>query len=60
MLIVASSMVVAGVFKKKRQYSCWANGGADGASLLSVMWLMLQMILMWTVEAFNAVGQFRS
>ncbi|KAJ6811992.1 protein NRT1/ PTR FAMILY 2.13-like [Iris pallida] len=57
MVISAGSMVVAGLVERKRRESSWAQGGADGMSPLSALWLAPQLALMGVGEAFNAVGQ---
>ncbi|WOL08034.1 Proton-dependent oligopeptide transporter family [Canna indica] len=51
------SMAVAGLVEKRRRESALADGGPNGLSPMSAMWLAPQLSLMGIAEAFNAVGQ---
>lgn len=48
------SMVVAALVERKRRHSALSHGGATP---MSVLWLVPQLILMGIAEGFNAVGQ---
>lgn len=54
LVILALSMIVAGVVEEKRRTSALAHGGI---SPLSAFWLSPQLIILGIGEAFNAVGQ---